>query len=444
MDSVCVRRPDGTVRRYSEHHVQSVLQFLGCKLNHAPNMAVEILRDLHQQQSTMAESAKTPATGTEETECVEYSAFRQAVYAVLASWQYRVPDAQYDLAWCVRDRRRGICILLGGTSGCGKSTLASLLASRLGVTTVLSTDNIRNVLRSFVSEEENPVLWASSYHAGESLVDVEQDGGVEERVIRGYRDQAEAVFPQLRTTVQQILSRRESVIIEGVHLSVDVMLRLAEELPMCLPFVICINKEAKHAERFATRAKYMTLEPRFNKYMKYFENIRLIQNHLCREADKYSVPKVDNTNVDRSVAVIHSTMLSVLAHIANGTFPQLVDTDTHSTPLLRNSKAMMLRLIRERPLRRWPAESNDAHEDQDVATNEEKSGNNCGPERKESNHSGHADGYHIHRSGRENDDENDDDNDDDDDNGDNNDDNDDDDDDGDGDGDLASHSDIAI
>jgi 2-phosphoglycerate kinase len=38
---------------------------------------------------------------------------------------------------------------------------------RLGITTILSTDNIRNVLRSFISETENPILWASSYHAGE-------------------------------------------------------------------------------------------------------------------------------------------------------------------------------------------------------------------------------------------------------------------------------------
>ena len=38
----------------------------------------------------------------------------------------------------------------------------------------------------------------------------------------------------------------------------------------------CSN-EAKHRERFALRAKYMTLEPTVNKYVKYIRNIRTIQ-----------------------------------------------------------------------------------------------------------------------------------------------------------------------
>lgn len=37
------------------------------------------------------------------------------------------------------------------------------------------------------------------------------------------------------------------------------------------------SNEAKHRERFAVRAKYMTLEPTVNKYVKYIRNIRTIQ-----------------------------------------------------------------------------------------------------------------------------------------------------------------------
>lgn len=40
---------------------------------------------------------------------------------------------------------------------------------RLGVTTVVSTDSVRHMMRGFVSEEENPLLWSSTYHAGEYL-----------------------------------------------------------------------------------------------------------------------------------------------------------------------------------------------------------------------------------------------------------------------------------
>jgi len=44
-----------------------------------------------------------------------------------------------------------------------------MFINRLGITTVLSTDNVRHLLRNFISKEEKPVLWTSSYHAGEAL-----------------------------------------------------------------------------------------------------------------------------------------------------------------------------------------------------------------------------------------------------------------------------------
>lgn len=65
-------------------------------------------------------------------------------------------------------------------------------------------------------------------------------------------------------------------------------------------------------ERFAVRAKYMTLDPAKNKYVKYIRNIRTIQDYLCKRADKHLVPKINNTNVDKSVAAIHATVFSCL------------------------------------------------------------------------------------------------------------------------------------
>lgn len=34
---------------------------------------------------------------------------------------------------------------------------------------MVSTDSVRHMMRGFVSEEENPLLWSSTYHAGEFL-----------------------------------------------------------------------------------------------------------------------------------------------------------------------------------------------------------------------------------------------------------------------------------
>mgnify|MGYP003702711117 CR=1 FL=1 len=72
---------------------------------------------------------------------------------------------------------------------------------------------------------------------------------------------------------------------------------LMRKHPSIIPFMIYISDEGKHTERFAVRAKYMTLDPTKNKYVKYISNIRTIQEYLCSRADKYLVPKVNNTNV---------------------------------------------------------------------------------------------------------------------------------------------------
>ena len=46
----------------------------------------------------------------------------------------------------------------------------------------------------------------------------------------------------------------------------------------------------------------------------------MLQDYLCRRADKHMIPKVDNTNVDRSVAIIHATVLACLRHTSQVIF----------------------------------------------------------------------------------------------------------------------------
>jgi 2-phosphoglycerate kinase len=91
---------------------------------------------------------------------------------------------------------------------------------------------------------------------------------------------------------------------------------LMKKHPSIIPFMVYITNEDKHMERFAVRAKYMTLDPAKNRYIKYIRNIRAIQEYLCNRADKHLVPKINNTNVDQSVAAIHATVFSCLCRRA--------------------------------------------------------------------------------------------------------------------------------
>ncbi|RWW81706.1 hypothetical protein BHE74_00009879 [Ensete ventricosum] len=145
-----------------------------------------------------------------------------------------------------------------------------LLACRLGVTTVVSTDSIRHMMRSYVDEEQNPLLWASTYHAGECLdpvavaeakdkrkakklaivshtvvvkgeasdgtLNVKPDGrshdvvlgteliGKKQMAIEGFKAQSEMVIDSLDRLITAWEERKESVVVEGVHLSLNFVL----------------------------------------------------------------------------------------------------------------------------------------------------------------------------------------------------------------------------
>lgn len=86
----------------------------------------------------------------------------------------------------------------------------SLLLRRIGITTVLSTDHVRSLLRSFDPKKKSAILWASSYHAGESS----DNNSTDEAVVTGYEAQSQLLFDSLDQMITGFRQRRESLVIE--------------------------------------------------------------------------------------------------------------------------------------------------------------------------------------------------------------------------------------
>ncbi|XAR59718.1 hypothetical protein NMG60_11015662 [Bertholletia excelsa] len=404
--------------RYTRSVLQSTLQLIGCKARHAFKISKRVFElmksdcsvdawastaeDMSHLGASKGNSQKeydcwttgyvdkadgAPHLALEEHEennikpfekykkrttvIVRRKTFLDVVCDALAEYKYVGHNQRADLALAcrIRERKESVTVLLCGTSGCGKSTLSALLGSRLGITTVVSTDSIRHMMRSFVDEKENPLLWASTYHAGEYLdpeavaaakakrkakklagvskllprddasegsavgIQPPEAGSTEvisprEMAIEGFKAQSEMVIESLDRLITAWEERKESVVVEGVHLSLNFVMGLMKKHPSIIPFMIYITNEDKHLERFAVRAKYMTLDPAKNKYVKYIRNIRTIQDYLCKRADKHRVPKINNTNVDKSVAGIHATVFSCLRRREEG--EQLYDPTTNT------------------------------------------------------------------------------------------------------------------
>ncbi|KAL2932123.1 P-loop NTPase domain-containing protein LPA1-like protein 1 [Bienertia sinuspersici] len=377
--------------RYTRSVLQSTLQLMGCKPRYATKISKRVFVSIQSQSSEDDENLEKSEVNGESmnlsselyrrrtTVFISREKFLDVVCNALAEYKYIGPNQREDLilASRVRERKESLTVLLCGTSGCGKSTLSSILASRLGITTVISTDSIRHMMRSYVDEKKNPLLWASTYHAGEcldraavaeakarrrarkmagvsrskeKLCDCYQDEKCDslqqqaiakspeliispkQMAVEGFKAQSEMVIESLERLITAWEDRKESVIIEGVHLSLNFVMGLMKKHPSIVPFMLYITNEDKHMERFAVRAKYMTLDPSKNKYVKYIRNIRRIQEYLCNRADKHLVPKINNTNVDKSVAAIHATLFSCLRRRNAG--QQLYDPATNTVSAL--------------------------------------------------------------------------------------------------------------
>jgi 2-phosphoglycerate kinase len=287
-----VRRDTGPL--FTILQVQTILSLLGCKVWQTGNLLERLF------------SGRERITITELLYHLPH-----IVYGAIPNIN-RFEEKDIHVACSIARKEQPMIILLGGTSGCGKSTIASFLSSKFGISSTISTDTIRHILRTRHTKEMAPFLWTSSYQASDVIALDPTVSDSQERVIKGYKLQSDMILQEIENLIHfYAFVKKESLILEGVHLSMEYCARWMKQYGCVLPFLIYIGKETKHIERFAIRAKYMTLEPHLNKYSKYFDNIRAIQEHLMKEADLFRIPKIDNSNIDRTIALMHKTIFSV-------------------------------------------------------------------------------------------------------------------------------------
>ncbi len=351
--SVGEDRETGPSISYSEYNLTQCFQFLGCKPRRSQKVARKVfwlvterersLNRLNGPDESKGERMAGTITAsdglTSDGRCRSNSSphsspgltlsrgdFEDLVLSCLGDHPRHLSDAETKIQYfrsasqVVVEKSKTLIVLLCGTSGTGKSTLASLVASRLGIAHVMSTDIIRNFLRGLDVRRERGYLWKSTYEEEAEVGEAEEDSGEVKRADMGlpahYLQQRAAILERAEILVDAFVTRRsESLIIEGVHLSAAFAAQMMERFPNAaiLPFLVHISSGEKHLERFAVRAKSMTLRPDSNRYVHYFQSIRGIQRALIQEAQGLCIPQVDNTNVDRSLAAIHDTVLGVLA-----------------------------------------------------------------------------------------------------------------------------------
>lgn len=199
--------------------------------------------------------------------------------------------------WRRLDRlERPLVVMIGGTTGVGKSTLATMLASRLGITRVIATDVVRQVLRAFFTEEAMPSVHSSAFEAG----------GLE-----GYLAQAGRVATGVGAVVERAAAEGKPLVVEGVHVEPGGLDGGLRGRCVAVEALIVVEDQELHRGHFTHRRGARPPE----RYLSRFEDIRALQGHLAARATGQGVPVIDNVNVDQALTRLMQLVLDAVAEV---------------------------------------------------------------------------------------------------------------------------------
>ena len=201
-----------------------------------------------------------------------------------------------------------LVILLGGATGVGKSTIATMLASRLGITRVIPTDAVREVMRTLITAELFPTLHTSSFDAGRLLRPPLP--GSADPVVIGFREQTSAVSVGIDALIQRAIDEGTDLILEGAHL-VPGFLNYSrfKGKAVVVPLVVTVDETDVHRSHFLKRAREARNRPS-DRYLELFENIRKMQRYVKSLALQHGVPIVPSYNLDATLSQIIELVVS--------------------------------------------------------------------------------------------------------------------------------------
>ena len=227
-------------------------------------------------------------------DAIESSALRSLTEEVLEQEEGKDAVERYRDWERLNQLDRPLVLLLSGTTGVGKSTLATMAAHRLGITRVIATDVIRQVLRASFSRDFMPSVHSSAFE-----VDIE-----------GYGEQAEAVGTGVTASVERACDEGTPIVIEGVHVAPGMLSEALTQRCLVVEAVLVVDDPELHRAHFEARGDRRPAE----RYLARFNQIRLIQDHLAGKASARGVAVIDNANIDEALARV----MDLVIHAVHG------------------------------------------------------------------------------------------------------------------------------
>lgn len=210
---------------------------------------------------------------------------------------------------------RPLVVMIGGTTGVGKSTIAAEVAHRLGITRLVSTDSIREVMRGIFSKDLLPTIYESAFNAWRGLRVPVPHGA--NPVIIGFREQTAVVATGVKSLIDRAVLEGESLVIEGVHVVPGYIEPSQFENAWVVQLVIVVDDEDAHRSHFYIREVQTDGTRPFERYRANFGNIRLLGHYIEDLAREHDVPVLRSHQLDLTVA-------DTLEHVVNAVIGESV------------------------------------------------------------------------------------------------------------------------
>ena len=208
-----------------------------------------------------------------------------------------------------------LVVLMGGSTGVGKSTIATMLANRLSIVRIVSTDAIREVMRAFFSCELMPTIHTSSFDAEAALIHPLPPHV--DPVVAGFREQSLSVLVGVRAIIKRALNEGTHIIIEGAHIVPGFI--APEQFPdaFIVPLVIKVTDESLHYGHFYIREVQTQGTRPFQRYVRHFDNIRKIQDYIVQMAELTGVKAVECVDLDSTVSEVVDYIINTAYKMAS-------------------------------------------------------------------------------------------------------------------------------
>ena len=177
-------------------------------------------------------------------------------------------------------------LIIAGATGTGKSTVAMKIGAKSNFARLISTDAIREILRSTDDTQTDSALHRSSFSVGES-----------NDAIIDWVDTCKAGEKGIEATINRAMREGIDLLLEGVHIiPSDRLIRSwIDSGGIAVGVIMAVSDEDKHKSMLKTRDAHSFR--RHDRYIANFERIRRIQDGLIERSKIASWPVVDISKV---------------------------------------------------------------------------------------------------------------------------------------------------